>query len=158
MYFLNDFMGYGVRVKEIMRRNPLAVRPEETVYKVIKKMRIKNAGTAIITDKKRHVLGIITEGDLLDKLIIQKNNPMKLSISQIMTRNVITTDPDTDLYKISKLMDKHKIKKLPIIENDKLVGIITRTDLSTFQPSMIDVLIEKLKIKEPSFKFSFWEK
>jgi CBS domain-containing protein len=158
MHCITEFMRYGVRVKEIMRRNPLAVRPEETVYRTIKRILAKKVSSAVVTDKKRHVLGIITEGDMLNKIVLQRKNPMKISVSQVMTRNVITEGPDVDLYKISRLMTKHKIKKIPIIEDGKLIGIITETDLSTFQPSLIDVLIEKLKIKEPSFKFSFWEK
>jgi CBS domain-containing protein len=73
-------------------------------------------------------VGILTERDLLERVLEKCRNPKVTRISEIMTRHVITGKPDMELSEATEVMFKKKVKKLPIIEKNRLVGIVTLTD------------------------------
>jgi CBS domain-containing protein len=108
----------------------------------------------MVTEKGR-LVGMITEGDILRKAFIKNKSPTKTKVWQIMTRKVVTIHPDDDLYHVTQLMNKKGIRRLPVIEDGQIVGYITEKDLLKVEPSILDVLIEKLKIRDPAVKLSY---
>jgi CBS domain-containing protein len=77
-----------------------------------------------------HIVGILTERDLLERVLEKCRNPKETRISEIMTGHVITGKPDMELSEATEVMFKNKVKKLPIIEKNRLVGIVTLTDIA----------------------------
>lgn len=114
-----------MKVKEIMKK-VVTVNGSATLKQAASLMSRKNIGSLIVTEKDT-VLGIVTERDILKH--ISHSNNLHAKVEDIMTEDVITVNANADLIEASNLMFQHKIKKLPVIEKDKLVGIVTATDL-----------------------------
>lgn len=85
-------------------------------------------GSLIITNSHKPV-GIITERDILTKVTASNETPSKVKIKDIMSKPLITLDPDSQLDEAVYLMIKNKIKKLPILKDNELQGIITSTEI-----------------------------
>jgi CBS domain-containing protein len=85
-------------------------------------------------------VGILTERDMLRRILAKSKNPEKTKVSEIMTTPVITIEPSTDLEEAARLMFEKNVKKLPVISKRKLVGLVTLTDLARFQPEIIRLL------------------
>jgi len=145
---------YGIRVREIMTRRPITINKEASIGAAAKTMRQNHVGGLMVTEKGR-LVGMITEGDILRKAFIKNKSPTKTKVWQIMTRKVVTIHPDDDLYHVTQLMNKKGIRRLPVIEDGQIVGYITEKDLLKVEPSILDVLIEKLKIRDPAVKLSY---
>jgi CBS domain-containing protein len=120
-----------MRIREIMR-------PARTVMKGISvrdAARIMNKhriGSLIVFDEKnKSVAGIVTERDILEKVTADDKIASKIKVDDIMTKNVISISPEAYIDDAVYLLIQHKIKKLPVVENGELVGIVTSTDMIT---------------------------
>jgi CBS domain-containing protein len=129
-----------LKVEDIMVEGVLTVEADATVMKAVKIMNENEIGCLIVTRRSKAV-GIITERDLLKRVISKSKNPKKTKVREIMTKPLIAGHPDMDLEEATKLMFKMKIKKLPVVESEgDLRGLITLTDVARFQPQMIRIL------------------
>ena len=118
----------------------VTIDADATVMKAVKLMNENEIGCLIVMRRGRAV-GIITERDLMKRVIAKSKNPKKTQVREIMTKPLIAGQPDMDLEEATKLMFKMKIKKLPVVESEgKLLGLITLTDVARFQPQMIRIL------------------
>ena len=122
-------------VKEVMKKNIKTTSTKSTVSEAAKVMASHNIGCLIVVDETLE--GIITERDILNKIVARDKDPKKVRISEIMTPNVITISPDRDMEEACDLMAKHKIKRLPVTLGDEVVGIITSTDVVSILSSVI---------------------
>jgi CBS domain-containing protein len=147
-------MKYGVRAKDIMARNPTFVSSDTRLLSAIKKMAEKRIGGMLVVDKGK-LVGILTEGDVLRRVLSKGLSTKKTRIGDIMTKNPVTVNSDDDLRKISKVMNDNKIGRVPVLENGKIVGYISEKDILGVSPGLMDILIEKLKILQPSSRFRF---
>jgi len=101
---------------------------------------------SVITTRKGKPIGIITERDLLIRIVSEGRNAKKTIVKEIMSSPLIVVSPDTDLEQAACLMFEKKIKKLPVTEQNRLVGLISLTDIARVQP-MIRFL-QKLAIAQ----------
>jgi CBS domain-containing protein len=108
-------------VKEIMKR-PLVVEEDLSLAEAAGVMSEKNIGSLLFVSKSK-IKGIITERDLM------RNFNKENTISNVMEKKVITIEPDTTLDRAVEIMRSNKIKRLPVVNGAKLVGIITMTDI-----------------------------
>jgi CBS domain-containing protein len=111
-----------------MNKNIISGTRDESIYEIAQRMRENNIG-AIMIMKGDLLEGIVTERDMLNKVVANAINPINSKVSRIMSTNLIVGDPEMTIVKIATIMKLNHIKKLPIVENGKLVGIITQTDL-----------------------------
>lgn len=144
-------MAYGILARDAMTRKPIVIEPERTVFEGLELMLDKGVGSLLIIKGKK-LVGIVTEKDLLSKVMHKMKDPQKMKISSIMTKNLITVGPGKDLYEVAKMMNDNNIRRIPVVEGSKLLGMITIKDLLKIEPSMINVLMERIKIREPDFK------
>lgn len=101
----------------------------DNVYEAAVKMKENNCGAIPIVDGKR-LVGIITDRDIVIRGIAEKRPP-SLKIDGIMTKEVITISEDDSIYTAAKLMAEHQIRRLPVVKNGELVGIIALGDIAT---------------------------
>ncbi|MBS7608829.1 CBS domain-containing protein, partial [Candidatus Bathyarchaeota archaeon] len=94
------------------------------------------------------VVGVLTERDVLKRVVDEGRNPDKTLVKEVMSKPPITINPDADLEDAIELMFKHKIKKLPVVENGKLVGLVTFTDLVRAQPALIRAIKRFMEVYE----------
>jgi len=123
-----------MKIKEVMR--PVrTIAPNSNIKEAAKLMTKYSIGSLVVVeeDKKnphsKKVLGILTERDVLMKVVAEGKSSEKVSVEEIMTFKLITISPDAYIDDAVFLMMQHKIKKLPVLDGDTLVGIITSTDI-----------------------------
>jgi len=147
-------MKYKIRVKEIMTRKPKFVEPNTSIGKAARIMARNKIGSVLVIDKGV-LVGILTEGDILRRAFIKNKSPTKTKVKEIMTKNPIIVSPDDDIEKAAKIMSHKGVRRFPVVEDGAVIGLVSEKDLLKVEPSIIDVLIEKLKIREPSFKITY---
>jgi len=129
-----------LKVEDVMVEGVVTIDADATVMEAVKLMNENEIGCLIVMRRGRAV-GIITERDLLKRVIAKSKNPRKIKVREIMTKPLIAGQPNMDLEEATRLMFKMKIKKLPVVESHgKLLGLITLTDVARFQPQMIRIL------------------
>ncbi|MFH1916658.1 MAG: CBS domain-containing protein [Nanoarchaeota archaeon] len=116
----------NVSLEEIMVEHIITIEPSTTTPQIMSIFTTNNAGSILVTEGSR-LKGIITERDILSR--IEDKNLPKFRAEDIMTKEVITATPKMRLGEAGLLMIKHNIRKLPIIKNQKLTGILTMTDI-----------------------------
>lgn len=118
-----------VKIKDIMSRNIVYVSPDNNVKQVAEIMRDRSIGVVLIIDQNQNLSGMISERDIITKVVAFKLDPSEILVKDIMTRNLVTGNQEMTDMEASMLMSEKRIKKLPITENNKVIGIITQTDL-----------------------------
>lgn len=118
-----------IQVSEIMSRNVLTIDLSETVINAAKIMAEKKRGGLVVVDKHKPV-GVITESDLVRKVISKNLDSNQMKVSDLLDRELISISPNVTLYDAANLMVKNKIRRLPVIQDGKLIGIVTILDLA----------------------------
>ena len=139
-------MAEKIPVNKIMIKHPLVVEKTETVMEVARRMAERRVGSAIIEDNGNPV-GIITETDLTKKIVALGKDPSKIKAEEIMSSPLVFVKPDDDYTVAVEKMKKHKIKRLPVIDSGKVVGIITSTDIARTIPEFMEILKERLVMR-----------
>lgn len=142
-----------LRLIDIAVRDVKTIEEEETVMKAADIMSQYNIGCLVVT-KDGKPTGIITERDLLKRVIVPCLDPRTTKVSKVMSKPLIYGDPDMDLVYAAKFMINHNIKRLPIIDKGKLIGIVTFTDILRTLPEVVKELEDLLVIGRlhPRFK------
>ena len=117
-----------IPVRDIMTRPVITADAELDILSAAKKMGSANVGSLIIVSGDKPT-GILTERDLVKKVLAQGIDPRTLKVAEIMSAPVVSIEPDASLREAAALMLRSGVKRLPVIFQGKLVGIITDTDL-----------------------------
>ncbi len=117
------------KVKDIMTKNVVTVEPEDQALDAAVKMRAKGIGALIVVSKGSPV-GILTERDLVRKVIAAKKDPKSTRVTDVMSKPLVTATPNTSVREAAKKMMINDVRRLPVVANGKLVGIITAADLA----------------------------
>lgn len=122
-------------VKEIMTKDVVKIDMDKSVYEASLTYRQLKVGSLLVT-KDNHVVGIITERDIIERTICEKQDPGKTLVSEIMTKNPKSIHPLEKVETALNIMLKDNIKKLPVMVDHDIVGIITITDISKSRPEL----------------------
>jgi len=114
-------------VHQFMSKNVLTLDKSVSVQEAAEKMKSLKVGCVIILDNKNPV-GIITERDFVTK-VVAEGRPLFTEISEVMSSPLITIDSEETVWEASELMKEKQIHKLPVKENEQIVGIVTTTDI-----------------------------
>jgi len=114
-------------VKDVMKKEVITMDESNTIQDAAQKMTEANVGCVIIT-KNNDPVGILTERDYVTR-IASEGRPMFTSLSEVMSSPLIVTSPEETVWNAAEILRKKGIHKLPVQEGDKVVGIITATDL-----------------------------
>jgi len=133
-------------VKEVMNRNVKTIRSIDTVKYAAQLMNETGIGSLVVVSGTGGVVGIVTERDILTDVVATGKNADNIKVGDIMTRELITVSPNSSLEEAADLMTKNKIKKLPVVEAGRLLGIVTATDLIAYEKNLIEKLATLLTI------------
>ncbi len=115
-----------MKVVELMNKDVVTCHPTEKLNIILNKLELFNIAGMPVVDKGK-LVGIVCQSDILRGL---KNGSMtELSLSDVMTTDVITVPPTESAVLVAKIMVEKHINRVPIVENDKVVGIVTRGDI-----------------------------
>ena len=123
----DDFNSSSILVKDIMAKALISVNPETTALQIAKMMEQGGIG-AVLVKENENLVGIITDRDFATK-IAANNLPFDTPVEKIMSSPLITINHDESISTAAEMMSSKKIRKLAVSENDKIVGLITSTDL-----------------------------
>ena len=123
----------------VMAKEVITIDEGATVKEAADIMNQAEIGSIVATRNGKAV-GIVTERDLLKRIVAEGKNAKKTKVKEIMSAPLITIPPDMDVEEAARLMFKKKIKKLLIIDNNRLVGLVSLTDIARAQPSIANLL------------------
>lgn len=136
-----------VKVREIMKTNVITVDPTLTVSDVAKIMTNNKIGSVVVVDKDLKPIDIVTDDDIVS-IVASGKDPKKVIIKDIpSSMTLISASPDDDILKVSKKMIKNGVKRIPIIENGNLQGIVSDKEILLTAPELLEVLSEQLRTR-----------
>jgi len=128
----------SLKLKKIMVKDIVTVKTDVTVKRAVEVMNEYEIGCLVVVNDGKPV-GIVTERDMLKRIIHELREPEKTNVIDIMSKPLIAVAPKMSAGDAAKLMFERKIKKLPVVENGRLVGLVTLTDLVR-SPDVLDFL------------------
>ncbi|MGC8608662.1 MAG: cyclic nucleotide-binding/CBS domain-containing protein [Thermoplasmata archaeon] len=114
--------------KDIMRDYKLTFSKDTNALEAAKTMARDHVGFMVIAENGE-IKGMITEWDYVNKVVSKELDPASVKIGDIMNGPVISIAPDTPTYKVAEIMSKNGIRRLPVMENGKLIGVVTSRDI-----------------------------
>jgi len=146
-------MDTGIKVGDLMTRNFTHVTPDTDLKTCAKTMVKKRVGSLLITEDS-HLKGILTEKDIIWAIVKKSyNNLENVKVKDLMKRKVVTIKPGADITDAMNVFKKKKLRRLPVVENKKLIGLITTNDILRIDPGLFQAIAETIKIKEEKSKF-----
>lgn len=142
-----------LNVSDAMNKKILTVDIDSNVYEIAKLMASKHKDYLIV-NKKSQVKGIVTESDIIRKVVSKNIEPKETKVEEIMSKNLIVTTPSTNISDAAKLMLRNHIRKLPVIDESELIGVISVTDIVSVSPELINILYDGLSLADDTLVIS----
>lgn len=120
-----------ITVRAVMTHGVVTASPEDAIENAARVM-TKFGISCLVVQADNQILGILTEKDVLTRVVASGRNPKDVSVEDVMTNSVITTEPGRPIDAAVKTMIRKRIKKLPVVDGSELVGILTMTDVAGF--------------------------
>lgn len=138
-----------MKVSEFMTKDIASVNREDTVERAAQMMKEYNVGSIPVVSENK-IVGIVTDRDIVLRSAAEGENIERQQVKDIMTSNPVVGKPDMDVHEAASLMSDRQIRRLPIVDRDNLVGIVSLGDLAV-EPKLQDDAESALKdISEPS--------
>lgn len=118
-----------MKVRDVMSEKVEWVRPDASIQEVARIMQKTDVGSVPVCDNMK-LLGIVTDRDIVVRGIATNGNTSGLNAGQMMSSEIITVTPDTDVHEASALMSDHQVRRLPVIERGQLCGMLALGDLA----------------------------
>jgi CBS domain-containing protein len=134
-----------ILVRDIMAKNVKTVRTDDSAHDAVVKMNKFDVGSVIVTNNNRAV-GIITSKNILSRIVESRLDASTVRAKDIMSSPLITIEPDAPIEDAAKLMAQKRIKKIAVIDKDKIIGVISTSDIVKANPKQLGILQELLKI------------
>jgi CBS domain-containing protein len=134
-----------LKVKDIMVGEVITIGANVAVRKAVRLMNDREIGCLVVVQDGKPT-GIVTERDMLKRVLVAGRDPRAVEVAEVMSKPLLFMESEKEIEEAVKLMFKHKIKKLPIVENGRLVGLVTLTDL--IRSSEVNKWLEDLPLKK----------
>ncbi|MBX3322049.1 MAG: CBS domain-containing protein [Phycisphaeraceae bacterium] len=121
-----------------------SVAPTDTVLTAAQRMNDHHIGSLVVLDGSK-LVGIVTERDVMRRVVATQRDPMETSVREIMTADVLTCSPKTSISQAKAVMRDRRIRHLPVCEHDRLVGIISIGDLNAFENHQLCTTLDMLE-------------
>lgn len=138
-----------MKVKDIMTKDVAYVNPATTVIEAAQLMQKHNVGSIPVCDQSG-VIGIITDRDIVVRNIAHGNDPKVTPVKDVMTCEVASVAPDADIKDVFRMMSTSQIRRLPVLDNNKLVGIVALGDIATEAKQDVEISGTLADISSPS--------
>lgn len=136
-----------ILVKDVMSSPVTTIDEKETADKAAQLMDKQNVGCIVVTGKEGKPLGIITERDLVVRVLARNSQPSKLMAKEVMTSPLITVDPDETLSEAARRMSRLNIRRLGVMYKGNLVGLVSSKDILAITPELLEIIQEKARIE-----------
>ena len=144
-------MKTGYKVHDCMTTKPVSVSSTASLEECAKVMASNHVGALVIKDGHKSK-GLITEQDIVRKALAKGINPLTKKVKDFMETDLITINPDDDIYDALIKMRDSNIRHLPVVDNGEMVGLLTLKDVLKIEPQLFELLIEKFELREETRK------
>ncbi len=134
-----------MKVRECMCNQVECVKPETTVCDVAKLMLNKHIGCVPVCNANKNLVGLVTDRDLILRTLACEKDIKQTPVSEVMTTNVYKTTPEANVEDVSKIMCDCQVRRVPVVENEQVIGIITLGDLANnknVSPEEVSITVE----------------
>ncbi len=132
-------------VRDVMTKNIKTVKTDDTVHDAVKKMNKFDIGSVIVVSSGRAV-GIITETNIMRRIVEPRMDPATVWVKDIMSSPLITVESNAALEEAAKIMAEKRINRLPVMDGDKLLGVISSSDIVKASPTQLGILEELVRV------------
>jgi CBS domain-containing protein len=122
------------QIRDVMTPAPQAVAPSTSVRDAARLMAEEGVGPLPVVDEDR-LVGIVTDRDLVLRVLAEDRDPDSTTVSEVASEEPVTVQPDDDIDRALRLMARHQVRRLPVIEAGRLVGIVTKADIAREAPA-----------------------
>lgn len=133
-----------MKVRDVMTKDVAYVNPATTVTETAHLMQMHNVGSIPVCDQSG-VIGIVTDRDIVIRTIAPGKNPQQTAVKDVMTSSVTTVTPEMEMKDVTKQMANSQIRRVPVIENNTLVGIVALGDVAVeakYDTEVADTLVD----------------
>ena len=116
-------------VRDAMTENPHSIGHSASVVEAARLMREQHIGSLPITDDEK-LVGMITDRDITTRVVAEAADATKTSVGDVYSQDLISVEPDRGLEEALQLMARHQVRRLPVVENGRLVGIVAQADIA----------------------------
>jgi CBS domain-containing protein len=116
-------------VKDLMTPDPATVPPETTVSEAAERMAREDVGPLPVVENGR-LVGIVTDRDLVVRVLAEGRDPISTTVREVASEDLVTASVDDDLVTALELLAKHQVRRVPVVDGDRLVGIVAQADVA----------------------------
>ncbi len=127
-----------MKIRDIMTDAVVRIHPEETVAVAARQLAQYNIGALPVCGNDGRVLGVVTDRDLVTRCLASERSPEKTRVREVMTGAVVSAAPDMDVGAAAHLMGRKQVRRLPVVENGKLCGMVSLGDLANREATAYD--------------------
>ena len=127
-----------MKLRELMTSPCVRIQPEESVAVAARTLTRYNIGALPVCGSDGRICGVVTDRDIVTRCLAANRSPLNTSVREVMTRQVIAARPDMDAALAASLMGREQIRRLPVVENGKLCGMVSLGDLAVKEESSIN--------------------
>ena len=140
-------------VRRIMSSNVVYLTPDDTVSRAAKLMARHNIGILPVCSKDGRLRGIVTDRDIALRCVAFGNPAEETTLREIMTRGSVTVSPEDDVMRAAEIMAREKVRRLPVLENGKLSGMLSLSDIALRESLKSEVAKTFADISHPPKRF-----
>jgi len=119
----------AMSVREAMTASVSSVSPSQSLADAAEVMKGADVGSVPVVDEGR-LAGIVTDRDIVTRAVAEQRNPQDVKVDEIASHDLVTVEPGQDLDEALALMARHKIRRLPVLEEGRLVGMLAQADIA----------------------------
>lgn len=119
----------GQKIRELMTGGPVALDVSATVSEAARQMKERNVGDVLVT-RDGKLCGIVTDRDLVVRCLAQEGDARKQAIGEFCTEELVTLAPDAEVTAAIQVMQEHAVRRIPIVDHDRAVGVVSLGDLA----------------------------
>jgi CBS domain-containing protein len=119
----------GKKIREVMTPAPETIQADRPASEAAKKMKEADAGMIPVMDNG-NLLGTVTDRDIALRVVAEGKDPQSTTVGEIASRDIVTVQPDDDLDDALQKMAKHQVRRLPVVEDGRLIGVVAQADVA----------------------------
>jgi len=119
----------GKKVRDAMTPGVRSVAPSDSVTEAAQAMKEQDVGSLPVVEAER-LVGMVTDRDIIVRAVAEQVDPQTLTVGDVASGDLVTVEPDEDLEEALALMGRHRVRRLPVVENGRLVGVVAQADVA----------------------------
>jgi CBS domain-containing protein len=119
----------GKKVRDAMTPGVHSVAPSDSVTEAAQAMKEQDVGSLPVVEAER-LVGMVTDRDIIVRAVAEQVDPQTLTVGDVASGDLVTVEPDEDLEEALALMGRHRVRRLPVVENGRLVGVVAQADVA----------------------------